>query len=235
MSDKKVAADLKFAIQRQGHGGADVSIASLLDQSQNSYDYWHEAAEQLHRLNMHYDALDCWKIGEQKLLQSQDLSNIDIECWYGDMVETLSSILSDNGDGYLAQEAYQAAVRFHNKIQTSETLSLKIKLAQKIAKPREEVLVLIEQYFEEEKKLKVDIAKYILGANYPGDNLESINELAECYLWNDQVSDALRIWSKIKFDGSESANEKMCSAIYHLNLYASSKNIDASLFVPDDF
>ena len=54
--------DVRQALERRAVTGSPDTIAEMLAVSApNTYGYWAEAALELHALNRHYDALDCWR------------------------------------------------------------------------------------------------------------------------------------------------------------------------------
>ena len=71
-------------------------IAERLENVADGAEFWVEAAEELHRLDHHLDALDCWKMALQINSEAVD------RC---DMARTLCSI--SNGDDFFAREALQ--------------------------------------------------------------------------------------------------------------------------------
>lgn len=96
---------VRQAVERRAVTGSPATIAEMLAVSApNTYGYWVEAALELHALNQHYDALDCWR--QAKTMTDHREYNARYSMGY-----ELWNASGHGSDDYLAEEALEACVR----------------------------------------------------------------------------------------------------------------------------
>lgn len=179
-----VQADVERAIERQEHAGGRGSICDFLQTvGVSDSGYWREVACELHSLEKFYDSLDCWREGEKYFSSNKD----EVRYFYLDMIRTLINATDQTGDEYFKQQASIACERLICIDVSEESLNFKLELIQQSVENKNEILLLIEQIFDNGFDLNVTVNPSRLGI--PNlDYIESKIELAECYLWSNEIS-----------------------------------------------
>jgi hypothetical protein len=234
MNQPDVYADVAKAIERQDYEGGRETVRDILQATApNSCQYWSEAACELHRHEKFYEALDCWKEAEKHFAASNDLDDY----WCQDYIRTLINATDQTGDRYFTEQALYACERITEKIPSEDLLNYKLELLQIVKPSKEAVLDLIEQMLDRgyEVRRKIYVNKLGLECPYPMDEIESYSDLAELYLWNNKVSEALRIWAKAVTADKSVAREKIASAIFMLVWYADKNGFDEAAYLPEEF
>lgn len=224
-----VAADIKRALDRQAGGSGDSVFNVLQLSAPNSSKYWLYVANELHSREMFYEELDCWREGEKHLASD------DFDFWYQDKISTLINAYEQTDDKYFGELALAAAEKLIATHESESALNAKLKLIQILKPNRDVVLELIEHILDKGFSVDVilDYEKFGINSGYELDNITGYGDLAECYLWTDNISEAMRIWAKaVKNDTTD---EALCSAIYWLVRHADNKKLDTEKFLPYEF
>lgn len=223
-----VAADVERAIDKQASGSGDSVFDMLQISAPNSSQYWLYVANELHRREMFYEQLDCWREGEKHL------DSNDFDFWYQDKISTLINAYEQTDDKYFGELALAAADKL---IETNESsaLNAKLMLIQLLKPNRDVVLELIEHILDKDYSVEVelDCKKFGINPGYELDKIHGYSDLAECYLWIGDISEAIRIWAKaVKNDTTD---EALCSAIFWLVNHVDSKKIEPIKYLPEEF
>lgn len=226
----KVRFDIERAIERQAYQGGRESISEILQAvASATSEYWHEVACELHRRQMFYDSLDCWREAEKLFVSN----NEEPPYWFQDMIPTLMNAADQTGDSYFKQKALEACQRLITINASEVALNYKLALINDLCPDRDEILSLIEEIFDRGFVLKVDIILRNLKIEKI-DTIRDYSDLAECYLWLDRASDALRVWSKAIAKNKNDTKELLSGAILVLNWYAESRGFDDSSYLPEN-
>jgi tetratricopeptide (TPR) repeat protein len=219
-SIKKV---IKFGLDKKNTSGYESIVSSLMISSENSPSYWINIAEELCRENLYWDAIDCWKHAAE--ISQEDKADI-----LADMAKTLQQL--NNKD--LEEIAHQTYIEIA-KIKPSPELWQY--LATKTNK-KNQILDYIEKALDFGEELRWDdigiINIHNLSPNCTTDEVVNFIDLGDIYLWNNEISDAFRCYSKAMKSNSKEKPELLCSAIFHLNLYAHDKKYTIESFIPDN-
>jgi hypothetical protein len=227
MGYRNVQADVERAIERQEYEGGRGSICDFLQTvGISDSEYWREVACELHRHEKFYDSLDCWREGEKYFSSNKD----EVRYFYLDMIRTLINATDQTDDEYFKQQASNTCERLIGIDVSEESLNFKLELIQQTIENKNEILLLIEKIFDNGFDLNVTVNPSRLGI--PNlDYIESKIELAECYLWSNQISEAFRIWTKVMQEADTKTSDHLCGVIYMLNWYAS-ENFEQENFLP---
>ena len=229
MGYANIEADVARAIERQDYEGGRGSICDFLQAvGLSDSDYWRGVACELHRNEKFYDSLDCWREGEKYFSNNKD----EVRYFYLDMIRTLINATDQTGEEYFKQQAANACERLVCIDVSEESLNFKLELIDQTVERKNEILFLVEQIFDNSFDLTVTVNPYRLGIPKV-ESIESYIELAECYLWSNEIADAFRIWTKVMKEAGNQTNEHLCSAIYMLNWYAS-ENFELEKFLPSE-
>jgi tetratricopeptide (TPR) repeat protein len=220
------------AIERQEFSAGRESVFEVLrTTAPNRTDYWVEIANELHSRNLFYDALDCWIEAEKHLVGDDD-----IEEFYSDMSRTLDNAFDQTNDIFFKERALHALKRSHEIKPGSHHAKQIIKMYVQLGKPVEAIRRLVESAFEYQDEFKsgLELPRSVLGENYWGDDIYTLNDLAELYLWENNLGEAFRIWAKCVSELSETDKKPFTKAIFALISYAQDKKLPVEEYLPDD-
>jgi tetratricopeptide (TPR) repeat protein len=220
------------AIDRQEFSAGRESVFEVLrTTAPNRTDYWVDIANELHSRNRFYDALDCW-IEAEKHLVSDD----DVEEFYSDMSRTLDNAYDQTDDIFFKERALRALKRSHEIKPSSHHAKQIIKMNIQIGKPVEEIRRLVENAFEYQDEFKngLELPRNVLGKDYWGDDIYTISDLAEVYLWENNLGEAFRIWSKCVTDMNDKKMGSFTRSIFAMVSYAQDKKLPVDDYLPDN-
>lgn len=224
-----VIADVERALDRQAGGSGDSVFNVLHLSAPNSSKYWLYVADELHSREMFYEELDCLREGEKHLHSD------DFEAWYEEKISTLINAYEQTDDKYFGELALAAADKLIATNESESALNAKLRLVQLLKPDRDVVLELIEHILDKDYSVEVelDCKKFGINAGYELDKINGYSDLAECYLWIGDISEAMRIWAKaVKNDTTD---EALCSAIFWLVNHVDTKKIEPSKYLPEEF
>lgn len=230
VNPEDVRNDLNLAIERQDYEAGGESLCDILQSvAPPSCDYWYEAACELHRREKFYEALDCWREAEKYIAQLDD----GVGFWYEDMVRTLINATDQTEDPYFKQQALAACIRACEIEEGEDIWNARLNLEIQLQFDADKLLARIEYMLD--KGYDIENARgYLFGAGWL-ENINNYDKLAQCLLERDNISEALRIWSKA-VKGDRSGNKQVtCNAIYWLVRHADVKGYDLNEYLPDNF
>jgi len=220
------------AIERQEFSAGRESVFEVLrTTAPNRTEYWVDIANELHSRNLFYDALDCW-IEAEKHLVSDD----GVEEFYSDMSRTLDNAYDQTNDIFFKERALHALKRSHEIKPESHHAKQIINMYVQLGKPAEEIRRLIENAFEYQDEFKngLELPRNVLGKDYWGDDIYTLNDLAEVYLWENNLEEAFRIWSKCVSDLKGSDKRPFTKAVFAMVSYAQDKKMPVEEYLPDN-
>lgn len=213
---------VKFALDKKNMSGHDSIVSSLLHISDNSISYWLNIAEELCRENLYWDAIDCWQ--HAKEIEPDNKVHVLL-----DMAESLDH----KDDFYLRDIATQAYLEISKIKPTQEVWQL---LASRTTN-KDQILNYLEKAldFGEDLDWK-DVGQINVLNLSPNCNTEEIVnyvDLGDVYLWNDQLDQAFKCFTKAIKYSIDKEEKIFCSIIFNLNSYAKHKNFSIESFIPD--
>ena len=214
---------IKFGLEKKNTSGYESIVLSLINSSENSPSYWINIAEELCRENLYWDAIDCWKHAAE--ISQEDKADI-----LADMATTLKH--TNNIDlEEIADQIYLEIAKIKPSRELWQFLATK-------TNKKNEILDYIEKALDfggdlDWKEIGV-INIQNLSPKCNNDEIVNFVDLGDIYLWNDEVAQALRCYSKAMKTANKEKAELLCSAIFHLNLYAHNKKYTIESFIPDN-
>lgn len=178
---------------------------------------------------MFYESLDCWWEAEKYFVEG----DAESEFQYQDMIQTLIDAACQTEDDYFNQQALEACEKFLMRETCPDVLNWKLGLLEDLKAGRAEVLSVVEQILDNDYELEVEVDLARFGIHNV-DSIENYCDLAESYLWLDELSEALRIWSKA-VGHAKDEKDLLCSVIFTLNWYADERGFDQDTFLPSMF
>jgi len=226
----KLIRDIDNAIEKQNSGDASLTICKLLQKyAPKSSDYWYEVACELHRRELFYDSLDCWREAEN-FLDNEDSP----EFWFKDFIGTLHNSYIQSDDSFFLEEAFYAAERLVKIEESEESLNLKLKTFQFVDRDMEDILHLVEEILDKGFSVQESVFIDAELADYVGDEIKSYFDLFVYYLFSENISKAFKIWVKaIQDKNLLSIEDDFCRLIWHLNWFAEYKKYSKEKFLPD--
>lgn len=220
------------AIDRQEFSAGRETVFEIISTTApNRTEYWVEIANELHSRNRFYDALDCWIEAEKHLGGHEDIDD-----FYSDMSRTLDNAYAQTDDTFFRERALYALKRSHEIKPNALHVKQIIRMYVELGKPVEQIRRLIENAFEYQDEFKggLEIPSNVLGSSYWGDDIYTLNDLAEVYLWENNLGEAFRIWSKCVSNLDDKQMRPLTKAIFSLVSYAQDKKLHVDEYLPDD-
>ncbi len=214
---------IKIGLDKKNISGYESIVSSLMISCENTPSYWINIAEELCRENFYWDAIDCWR--HAAAISQEDKADI-----LADMAETLKQ--TNNKDlEEIADQTYFEIVKIKPSSELWQFLATK-------TNKKNEILDYIEKALDFGEDLSWDKFGTIniqnLSPLCTNDEIVSFVDLGDVYLWNDEIAEALRCYSKALKFATKDKNELLCSVIFHLNLYAHNKKYTIESFIPDN-
>jgi hypothetical protein len=198
---------IDFALEKRDAGGSSLPLPEFIElTSPKSFSFWWQAAEELHRRNLPFEAIDFWQRAVRDAPAQDRCAVLE------DMAETLWAAGDFGRDEYLTEQSLESL----RKGELWEKLAHRLT---EIERPHAEILNAIECALLEKKVLDVpiDIGEW--------QQIEDWPSLGSYYAAQGNFPKALDAYSKA-FTSTDDANSLLRTIIRDLTYCANDREID---------